>query len=92
MLFFCLTLKFIPITIQASCVGVALVLWDLATLLKGLRLIVLLWVRRDTAPDQGERIFSLAVLCTNCTADDFFFMSFWEASAVDSVQRFGCTE
>ena len=62
--------------------GVALVIRDLATPLKGLGLIILLWVRWDTVPAQGERLFSLAMLCTHCTADDFFSISFWEVSAV----------
>ena len=30
----------------------------------GLWLIVFLWVRQDTKPAQGKRLFSLAVLCT----------------------------
>ena len=68
--------------------GVALVLRDLATLLKGLGLIVLLWVRRDTAPAQGERLFSLAVLCIHCTAELLlhFMLTAWLLCCVHTVQ------
>ena len=40
---------------------------------------------------QGERLFSLAVLCIHCTAE-LLLHFILRSSAVHSVQKFGCTE
>ena len=45
--------------------GASLVLRDSATPLKGRGLTVLLWVRRDNDPAQGEKLTYLAVLCVH---------------------------
>ena len=51
--------------------GASLVLRDSATPLKGMGLTLLLWVRRDSDPAQGERLIyqSSCALCTHCTAE-----------------------
>ena len=69
--------------------GASLVLRDSATPLKGRGLTVLLWVRRDFNPAEGEMLTyqSSCAAFTHVTAE-----LLPKSSGVHSVQKFGCTD